>query len=148
RLYRSSADHAGAQKCLRRALTIHRAAAGPTSHEASQDLYHLAASLEESGELYSAVEEYEKMLALRDRQIGANREETAEAQARLAGLYVRARRIPAARELLTHALPILERTGADTYVQGLETLARAEEMAGRKEEACRWREKAARLVAH
>ena len=50
-LCRQKGDHAEAQRCLRRALQAHRAASGHDSHEATQALFHLASSLEESGNL-------------------------------------------------------------------------------------------------
>jgi tetratricopeptide (TPR) repeat protein len=142
RLYRETGNHTEAQRHLRRAWQIHRAASGADSHEAVQDLIHLAGSLEESGDHGGAVTEYERMLTLRERQVGANREETAEMQVRLAALYVRARRSPAARELLAQAIATLERKGGPRFAEALETMACAEEQAGRAEEAKRWRDRA------
>lgn len=140
-LYRQRGDHAEAQHCLRRALRIHRATSGADSHEATQDLYHLAASLEESGDLEGAAAEYERVLALRARQVGADRDQTADAQSRLAILYLQAGRTSQARELLTQAIPVLERQAGPQYAFAIAALAQAEEQAGRPEEAKRWREK-------
>jgi tetratricopeptide (TPR) repeat protein len=140
-LYREKGDHAEAQHCLRRALRIHRATSGADSHEATQDLYHLAASLEESGDLEGAASEYERVLALRARQVGADRNQTADAQSRLAILYLQAGRTSQARELLTQAIPVLERQAGAQYAFAIAALAQAEEQAGRPEEAKRWREK-------
>src|SRR5882724_2840734 len=50
-LSRQHGEHAEAQRCLRKALEIHRVATGDESHESTQALYHLAASLEEAGDL-------------------------------------------------------------------------------------------------
>ncbi len=146
-LYRQKGDHAGAQRHLRRALHIHRAVSGADSHEATRDLSHLAASLEESGDLDGAAGEYERVLALKERQVGGNPAEKADTQVRLAGLYLRAGRTSAARELLTSAVAALERKGGERAAQAMETLARAEEQAGRKEDAKRWRQKALDLAA-
>src|SRR5579863_1765370 len=145
-LYREKGDHAEAQHCLRRALRIHRAVSGADSHEAAQDLNHLAESLEESGDLEGAAGEYERVLALRARQVGADRTQTAGAQVRLAILYLQAGRIAQARELLTQAVPVLERQPGGQYALAVEALARAEEQAGRPEEARRWREKGSSLA--
>jgi tetratricopeptide (TPR) repeat protein len=145
-LYREKGDHAEAQHCLRRALRIHRAVSGADSHEAAQDLQHLAESLEESGDAEGAAGEYERMLALRARQVGADRGQTAGAQVRLAILYLQADRVAQARELLTQAVPVLERQPGGQYALAVEALARAEELAGRPEEAQRWREKGSSLA--
>jgi tetratricopeptide (TPR) repeat protein len=140
-------NHAEAQQTLRRSLEIHRTVTGPDSQEATRDLAHLALSLEESGDFDGAVGEYKHVLALKERQIGGNREETAEVQARLAGLYVRGGFPAPARELLTHAIGILERKGGDRLLLALETMACADEQIGRPEEAERWREKAVKVLA-
>jgi tetratricopeptide (TPR) repeat protein len=146
-LYRENGEHAEAQRCLRRALTIHRAVSGADSHEATQDLFHLAASLEESGDLDGAVGEYERVLTLRERQVGANREETVETQVRLALLYLQGGRTSHARELLMHAIPVLQRRGGGPYALAIEAMARVEELTGRPEEAQRWREKGSQTTA-
>ena len=67
-LHRQHGEHPQAQLYLRRALEIHRGASGLDSHEATQGLYHLASSLEESGDLNGAAGEFERLLALRARQ--------------------------------------------------------------------------------
>jgi thioredoxin-like negative regulator of GroEL len=82
------------------------------------------------------------MLSMRERQLGANPEETASAQLRLAGLYLGTSRISQARELLMHALPTLERKGGLPQMQALEMLAAAEDRSGRGEQARQYREKA------
>jgi tetratricopeptide (TPR) repeat protein len=141
-LYRQEGGHQQAQRCLRRALKIHRAISGQDSHEASQDLFHLAGSLEESGDLDGAAAEYERVLALKQRQVGGNREEVTETQVRLAALYVRTGRTSAARELLSHAIRVLERNGGPALAFALETMASADERAGRADDARVWRERA------
>jgi len=146
-LHRQHGNHAQAQLFLRRALDIHRAASGLDSHQATQGLYQLAASLEESGDLDGAVGEFERLLALRARQTGINVLESAETEVRLAGLYLRAQRSAPAKELLHHAMGVLERQGGQPLAQALEMLAVAEEQAGRPEEAQRCREAASNLAA-
>jgi tetratricopeptide (TPR) repeat protein len=146
-LHRQHGHHGEAQRCLRRSLDIHRVASGLDSHEASQGLYHLAGSLEESGDLDGAVGEFERLLALRARQVGVNPLDNAETEVRLAGLYVRAGRMAPAKELLNHAISVLERKGGQPLAQALEMLAFAEERSGRPEEAKRCREVASNLVS-
>lgn len=141
-LLRERNDHAEAQLHLRRALEIHRGALGADSHEAAQDLHHLAASLEDSGDIETAVQEFERLLVLRGRQVGCNPAETAEAQVRLAILYLNAGRPGPAKELLTQALATLERYPGPALTRGMEAMAYAEEQFGRLEDAERWREKA------
>jgi tetratricopeptide (TPR) repeat protein len=146
-LMREHGDHTEAQRCLRRALDIHRAASGLDSQEATEGLYHLAASLEESGDLDGAAGEFERLLRLRARQVGVNPVENARTQVRLAGLYLKARRTGPAKELLNHAIGVLERAGGEPLAQALEVLAVAEEQSGQYQQAERWREVAANLVA-
>jgi tetratricopeptide (TPR) repeat protein len=141
-LFRDKGEHAEAQRHLRRALQIHRGTLGPDSHEATQDLHHLAASLEDSGDIDGAVEEFERLLALRARQVGCNPLETAEAQVRLAVLYLNARRTAPAKELLMQAIGALERKPGPALSQAMEAMARAEEQFGRPADAKQWHEKA------
>src|SRR5260370_34158644 len=141
-LYRQHGEHAEAQRHLRRALQIHRTIAGPDSNEATQDLYHLAASLAESGDLNGAVAEFERLLAVKDRQVGGNRAETAEAQVRLAVLYMNAGRPAPAYELLMQAIGFLERKGGGQLLLAMETMACVQEQMGHAEDAKHWRDKA------
>lgn len=145
-LLRQQGNQAEAQRHLRRALEIHRAASGLDSHEATQGLYQLAASLEESGDLDGAAGEFERLLSLRARQVGVNALENAETQVRLAALYLKAHRTAPAKELLNHAIGVLERQGGPALAQALELLACADEQCGRTDDARRWREAASRLV--
>ncbi len=145
-LYRDHGEHAEAQRHLRRALQIHRTIAGPESSEATQDLYHLAASLAESGDLDGAVAEFERLLAMKDRQVGGNRDETAEAQVRLAVLYMQAGRAAPAYELLTQAIAYLERKGGEGLTLALETMACVHEQMGRAADAKHCRERVAGMA--
>jgi regulator of sirC expression with transglutaminase-like and TPR domain len=147
-LQRQLGNHEEAQKHIRGALKIHREKLGSSSLEATQDLHQLAMSLQESGDLVGAMGEYEKVLALSERQIGANRQSIAETQVRLAVLYMHADRPSAARELLTHAIGTVERSGGECAAYALEALAMAEEQSGRPVEAERWRARAAKLAVN
>jgi tetratricopeptide (TPR) repeat protein len=146
-LHRQHGEHPQAQLYLRRALDIHRGTSGLDSHEATNGLYQLASSLEESGDLNGAAGEFERLLALRARQVGVNPLENAETQVRLAGLYLKARRTGPAKELLNHAIGLLERNGGQPLAQALQLLAIAEDQSGQPEEAERWREVASNLAA-
>jgi tetratricopeptide (TPR) repeat protein len=132
---------------LRRAADIHQSASGPESHAATEAIYNLAASLEQSGDVNGAVNEYERVLKLKDRQVGGNREEATEVQVQLAALYVKAGRIAPARELLMQAIATLERKGGPPLARALGTFADVEERMGRKEEARQWRERAEEISA-
>jgi tetratricopeptide (TPR) repeat protein len=101
-------DHAEAQKVLRRSLEIHRKASGIDSHAATEDLFHLAASLEESGDIEGATAEYERVLAVKERQIGGDLMQTAETQAHLAAIYMRAGRTSAAQSVAIRTAPAPE----------------------------------------
>ena len=146
-LWRQQGGHAEAQRCLRRAAEIHRTVSGLESHAATEALYNLAASLEQSGDLDGAMSEYERVLALKARQVGGNREEATDVQVRLAALYVKGGRIAPARELLIQAIGTLERNGGPQLAKALETFADVEERMGRMEEARQWRGRAAEIAA-
>jgi len=146
-LSRQNGNHAEAQRCLRKALDIHRVASGHDSHESTQALYHLAASLEESGDLEGAAGEYERVLKLKERQVGGNRQEAADAQVRLAALYVKSGRIGAARELLTQVIGALERKGGPQLAQAFAILAEVEDHMGNPKEAAHCRERACEINA-
>jgi len=145
-LSRQHGDHKEAQRCLWRALEIHRATSGPESPAATEALYNLAASLEQSGDLDRAVNEYERVLALKDRQVGGNREEATDVQVHLAALYVKAGRIAPARELLMQAIGTLERKGGPQLALALATFADVEDGMGRAQEARQWRARAVEIA--
>lgn len=136
-LHRRHGDHASAQEHFRKALGVHRnlarvpGADGVDPKAATEALYNLAVSLEESGNLEGAASEYEKMLAMRERQIGANPVDTAEAQVRLASLHLQMGRATSARELVLRAIPIIDRKPSPLLDQARETLKAAGEQAGR-----------------
>jgi tetratricopeptide (TPR) repeat protein len=144
-VYRQIGNHPEAQRALRQALKIYRATAGPNSEEAALGLHNLALSLEDSGDLEAAVKEYERVLALKEQQIGARREDTAEVKLRLAALYIQIGRDAAARELLIFAIGVFEQAKDPRLVDALEIMAVADDLAGRGHDAKRWREKAEKL---
>ena len=79
--------------------------------------------------------------------MGGNRQEAADAQVRLAALYVKAGRIGAARELLTQAIGAMERKGGPQLAQAFEILAEVEDHMGNPADARQWRERASEITA-
>ena len=141
-LYRQMGNHTEAQLLLRKALKIHRAVTGIESHEASIDIQNLAASLEQAGDVEGAVKEYERLLSLQQRQVGIVPEDSADAEVRLAALYIKAGRTGPAQELLTHAVSVLDRVQGPRLVAALKTLADLQDLLGRSEKAKQTREQA------
>jgi tetratricopeptide (TPR) repeat protein len=129
-IYRGQGKHAEAQRCLRRAVTIHENGCGPDSNEAVRDLQHLAGSLEESGNLDAAAAQYERLLMQIQRTVGCNLEEVAEMQCRIAGWYLRWSNYSRSRELLSEAIGTFGRTKGPRLANALETLAHVEELSG------------------
>jgi len=146
-LFRNSGQHEKAQQSLREAVEVHGKASGRDSKEITEALYQLAASLEESGDIQGAIREYERVLTSHDRIIGGDPAEHAIAKVRLAALYLHVERSSAARELLIHALRILEKVGGERLLICLQALACAEEQAQRPEDAQKYQERADALSA-
>jgi tetratricopeptide (TPR) repeat protein len=139
---RAQGRHAQAQAQLRRALKIHEATCGADSTEAAEDLRQLATSLEESGDRDGAIAQFERALRLKERHIGGNMEDLAELQAHVAGMYIQWGELGKARNLLSLALPMLQRSEGNRRATALETLAQLEEASGNSREAERIREAA------
>ena len=116
------------------------------SHAATQDLFHLASSLEESGDIDGAAQQFEKALAVAERQVGGDREQAAETPADLAAIYLRAGRTSAARELLIHAIGVLRKKD-ERLEFAQQTMADLEDVLNHPEEAQLWREKATESIA-
>jgi tetratricopeptide (TPR) repeat protein len=142
-LYRSMGNHGEAQALLRKALKIHRQVSGVDSQAATLDLQHLAMSLEESGDLEGAAKEYERLLNLQERQVGIVPEQSADAEVRLATIYLKEGRTGPAQELLTHAIGVLERNPGPLMITALERFAELQDFLGRPDHARRARERAA-----
>src|SRR5262249_18726013 len=129
--HRQVRHHAEAQTCFHRALAIYRKGEEFDSTQACEGLHHLALSLEESGDIEGAAQEYERFLSLSERQIGGKRDRIAQAQVRLAELHLRADRSSMARELLVQAIHTLESVRGNGLQDVLELMAVAEEESGR-----------------
>jgi len=144
-LFRQMGNHTEAQSLLRKALQIHRAVSGVESQAATLDLQHLANSLEESGDLDGAAKEYERLLALQERQVGIVPEQSADSEIRLAALYLKNGRTGPAQALLTHAIGVLERKPGPLLVSAWQIFAELQDMLGRGDQARSARERAARI---
>jgi len=128
-------------------LRIHQISCGPDSHETTEDLAHLAASLEQSGDLDGAAEQYERALKLKERQVGADLDQVADMQVSVARMYIRWGRLGPARELLSQAIGSLESRKGQRLASALEVMAQAEEAFGRPRDAESLRERALRIAA-
>ena len=145
KIYRAQGEHAKAQECFRRAVQIHRVQLGLADPQVFEDLQHLAGSLQESGDLESAAEQYELALLTKERQLGVdNLDSLAEVQFSLANLYIRWWNLSRARELLAEAIGTFRRTGGPRLAVSYETLAQLEETSGRHFLALRELENAAK----
>lgn len=133
--YRALENHAETQRCLRRAIRVHETQCGLDSPEAVADLQMLTESLEASGDQDAAAAQFERVLGLKLRIVGANLDEIAEAQVRLANRYIGWRRYSRARELLLEAVGSFKRKGGSRLALGYEALARIAEETGHYHDA-------------
>jgi tetratricopeptide (TPR) repeat protein len=120
---------------LRRSLRIHENVAGRTSREALEDLYHLAGSLEESGDIDAAAALYERALLNKELVVGGALDELAEMQFGVATIYIGWANYARARELLSEAVGIFKAKKGPRLAVTHETLAHVEECSGRYLEA-------------
>jgi tetratricopeptide repeat protein len=134
-VYHALEKHTDTQRCLRRAIRVHEAECGLDSPEAVSDLQMLTESLEVSGDLDSAAAQFERVLGLKLRLVGADLDDIAEAQVRLANRYIDWRRYSRARELLLEAVGSFKRKGGPRLALGYETLARIAEETGHYHDA-------------
>ena len=133
--YRALENHAETQRRLRRAIRVHEEQCGLDSPEAVADLQMLTESLEASGDQDAAAAQFERVLGLKLRTVGADLDEIAEAQVRLANRYIDWRRYSRARELLLEAVGSFKRKGGSRLALGYETLARIAEETGHYHDA-------------
>ncbi len=130
-------NHAEAQRCLRRSIRVHEQQSGLESPQAMADLKMLTESLEASGDIDGAAAQWERVLNLKLRVVGADMDLVAEAQWELAVRFMGWRRYSRARELLMEAVGTFKRTGGPRLAHGYEALAQLEEDTGHYNEALR-----------
>ena len=133
--YQALELHAETQRCLRRAIRVHEAQCGLESPEAVADLRMLTASLEASGDRDGAAGQFERVLGLKLRVVGADLDSVAEMQVALANRYIGWRRYSRARELMMEAVGTFRRKGGPRLALGYETLGKIEEESGHYHEA-------------
>jgi tetratricopeptide (TPR) repeat protein len=133
--YHAHNNHSEAQRCFSAALTIHSKCCGRHSPQAMHDLFGLAASLAQSGELQRATAECERALSMREQQVGGNFEDLAEMQFALAGMYIDWGNLGRARELILLAIGYFRRAGGKRFANALEALAELEAACGNLDRA-------------
>jgi tetratricopeptide (TPR) repeat protein len=134
-IYRAHENHPEAQRCYTEALKVHSKCCGRQSAEAIRDLYALASSLAETGELPRALAECEKALTMREQLVGGNFEDLAEMQFALAAMYIDGGNIGRARELLMQAIGYFRRVGGKRYASALEAVGELEAACGNLDRA-------------
>jgi tetratricopeptide (TPR) repeat protein len=130
-------NHAETQRCLRRVIRVHENQCGLDSAEAASDLQMLTGSLEAAGDIDGAAAQFERVLALKLRIVGADLDAIADMQSALGHRYMSWRRYARARELLMEAVGTFKRTGGSRLALGYETLAQIEEESGHYHDAIR-----------
>lgn len=133
--YHAHNNHAEAQRCFNAALAIHSKCCGRHSPEAMHDLFGLAASLAQSGDLQRATAECERALSMREQQVGGNFEDLADMQFALAGMYIDWGNLGRARELILLAIGYFRRAGGKRFANALEALAELEAACGNLDRA-------------
>jgi tetratricopeptide (TPR) repeat protein len=132
RFFRAQGAYKEAEEYLRRALRIHRKHLGDGCPQVISDLQQLASTLEESGDLTGAAQEYEKCLSIKQRQLGlVHIDELGLMQFSLANVYVSWGNLARARELLQEAVGAFRPAGGARLAVALEILAQVEEASGR-----------------
>ena len=144
-IYRAQGRHEDAQRCLLRSLRYYQAKFGPESEKAVNDLHQFAGSLEESGDRESAGAEYERVLVLKQRNLGKDPDDLAVMQFSLAALYSNWGNYPRSRELLAECIGTFQRTAGPRLAVAYEALAQVEELSGRFHDAVRELERAAKV---
>jgi tetratricopeptide (TPR) repeat protein len=144
-IYRAQGMHEDAQKCLRRSLRHFQGKLGPDHPKSVHDLHQLAGSLEETGDTEGAASEYERVLLLKQRDLGKDPEDLAVLQFSLATLYTNWGNYPRARELFAECLGTFKRTAGPRLAVAYEAVAQVEELSGRFHDAVRELERAGKV---
>lgn len=144
-IFRAQGRYEEAKLCLRRSLKAHQNTLGCDHPAAVQDLQQLAGALEDSGDMEGAAAEYEKVILLKQRDIGGEGDQLAELEFSLANLYIGWGNYPRARELLMECIGAFKREAGPRCAVAMETLAQIEELSGRFQEAVRELDRAGKV---
>lgn len=144
-IFRAQGRYEEAKLCLRRSLKFHQNVLGCDHPAAVQDLQQLAGALEESGDTEGAAAEYERVIELKQRDVGGEGDQLAELEFSLANLYIGWGNYPRARELLMECISTFKRQAGPRCAVAMETLAQVEELSGRFQEAVRELDRAGKV---
>lgn len=148
KVFRAQGEHEAAQEYLRRAYRIRRAHLGEATPEVVEVVQHLAMSMHESGDMDGAVEEFDRLLVLKELQLGVhNIDQLAEIQYSMASYFSEWGKIARARELVTEAVGTFRCSGGVRLAVSLEALGLLEEARGHYTRAVEDLEEAARAWA-
>jgi tetratricopeptide (TPR) repeat protein len=131
KVFRSQGEHEAAQEYLHRAYRIRRAHLGEATPEVVEVVQHYAMSMHESGDVEGAVEQFERLLVLKELQLGVeNIEQLAEIQYSMAMYYNEWGQVGRARELVLTAVGTFRPKGGVRLAVCYETLGQLEEARG------------------
>jgi tetratricopeptide (TPR) repeat protein len=148
KVFRSQGEHEAAQEYLHRAYRIRRSQLGEATPEVVEVVEHFAMSMHESGDMDGAVEQFERLLVLKELQLGVqNIEQLAEIQYSMATYYNEWGRVARARELVTTAVGTFRPTGGVRLAVCHETLGQLEEVRGHYSGAIEELERAGKVWA-
>lgn len=148
KVFRSQGEHEAAQEYLHRAYRIRRAHLGEATPEVVEVVQHFAMSMHESGDVEGAVEQFERLLVLKELQLGVeNIEQLAEIQYSMATYYNEWGQAPRARELVLTAVGTFRPKGGVRLAVCYETLGQLEEARGQYRGAVQELELAAKVWA-
>jgi tetratricopeptide (TPR) repeat protein len=131
KVFRSQGEHEAAQEYLHRAYKIRRAHLGEATPQVVEVVHHYAMSMHESGDVEGAVEQFERLLVLKQLQLGVqNIDQLAEIQYSMATFFSEWGEFARARELLLEALGTFRCSGGVRLAVSHEALGQLEEIVG------------------
>jgi tetratricopeptide (TPR) repeat protein len=148
KVFRSQGEHEAAQEYLHRAYRIRRSQLGEATPQVVEVVEQFAMSMHESGDVDGAVEQFERLLVLKELQLGVqNIEQLAEIQYSMATYYNEWGRVARARELVATAVGTFRPKGGVRLAVCHETLGQLEEVRGHYSAALEELELAGRVWA-
>jgi tetratricopeptide (TPR) repeat protein len=131
KVFRSQGEQDAAQEYLYRAYQIRKAHLGETTPEVVEVVHHYAMSMHESGDVEGAVEQFERLLVLKQLQLGVqNIDQLAEIEYSMAMYFSELGRLARARELLMAAVGTFRCSGGVRLAVSHEELGQLEELLG------------------